>query len=107
MSYPILREHHPGSPPQNLRDIFHLYSIKLVAESLVTGHSWHGPVKPPFTDPYCLMYDIDPFYRGLCARGKRLVAKGFHPSWSLDGTKLAHSHGLLRASGVAALDTEP
>jgi hypothetical protein len=52
------------------------------------------------------MYDIDPFYRGLCARGKRLVPKGFHPSWSPDGTKMAYSHGLLRASGVAVLDTE-
>jgi serine/threonine protein kinase/Flp pilus assembly protein TadD/WD40 repeat protein len=105
MSYPTLRDHHPGSPAQNLRDIFQLYSLKLVAKSLADGRSWYGSVKAPRTAPYCLMYNIDPLYRALQARGKCLVSKGFHPSWSPDGTKLAYSHGLLRASGVAVLDT--
>ncbi|MFC1637041.1 hypothetical protein ACFL5Z_19640, partial [Planctomycetota bacterium] len=106
MSYPILREHCPGSPPQNLGDIFHMYSIKLLTESLAAGRSWHGPVKPPLTGPYCLLHYLDPFYRSLRAQSKRLVPKGFHPSWSPDGIRLAYSHGLLTASGVAVFDLE-
>ncbi|MFC1604523.1 protein kinase [Planctomycetota bacterium] len=106
MSYPFLRENHPGNPTKNLKDIFQLYSIKLVAESCATGRSWHGPVKPPPTAPYCLMHLYNPLYRNLMSNGQRLVPKGFHPSWSPDGTKLAYSHGLLRASGVAVLNMD-
>jgi len=106
MSCPILQEHHPGNPTQNLRDIFHLYSIEFVTEALAAGRYWHGLVEPPRTAPYCLMYHIDPCYRELCARGKRLIPKGFHPSWSPDGTELAYSHGLLLASGVAVLSMD-
>jgi tetratricopeptide (TPR) repeat protein len=106
MNYPILQEHHPGNPRKNLKDIFQLYSVKLLAESRASDRSWHGPVQPPPTAPYCLMHIFDPFYRSLRMRGQRLVPKGFHPSWSPDGTKLAYSHGIHRASGVAILSMD-
>ena len=106
LNYPFLQENRIGRVPIYLRGIFYLFSFKLVTESLAADRSWYGPGKPPLTAPYSLMFDIEPFYRDLRARGKRLVPKGFHPSWSPDGTRIAYSHGLLSASGVAVLDAE-
>jgi len=106
MNYPKFQEHHPGNPARNLRDFFHFYSIGFVAESIASGRSWHGPGEPPFTAPYCLMHDIEPYYRKLCSEAKLLIKKGFHPSWSPDGSKLAYSHGLRRASGVGVLNIQ-
>ena len=106
LSYPFLQENRIGRVPIYLRGLFYLFSFKLVAESLAADRSWYGPGKPPLTAPYSLMYDIEPFYRDMRARAKRLVPKGFHPSWSPDGTRIAYSHGLLSASGVAVLDAE-
>ena len=104
LSYPFLRENHIGGVPWYLKGLFYLFSSKLVAESVATNRLWHGPRKPPRRAPYAWMYEVDAYYRGLPAQAKRLVPKGFHPSWSPDGTKLAYSHGLLTASGVAVLD---
>jgi serine/threonine protein kinase/Flp pilus assembly protein TadD len=106
LSYPFLQEHRLGGVPLYLNGLFYLYSFKLVAESVTSNRSWHGPGEPPLTAPYGLMYDIESFYRDLRTRGKCLVPKGFHPSWSPDGTKLAYSHGLLMGSGLAVLDTK-
>ncbi|HUU18657.1 MAG TPA: protein kinase [Sedimentisphaerales bacterium] len=106
LSYPFLQENRLGSNPIYLRGVFYLYSGKLVAESVAANRLWHGPREPPRRAPYALMYEVDAFYRSLRARAKRLVPKGFHPTWSPDGTRLAYSHGLLTASGVAVLDLE-
>jgi serine/threonine protein kinase/tetratricopeptide (TPR) repeat protein len=64
----------------------------------------HGPHKPPNRAPYAWMYKIDAYCRNLHTQAKRLVPKGFHPTWSPDGRLLAYSHGGLTASGVAVLD---
>jgi serine/threonine protein kinase/tetratricopeptide (TPR) repeat protein len=106
LSYPFMQEHRLGGSPVYLRGIFYLFSFKLVAESVATGRSWHGPEELPLTAPYRLMLEIESFCRGLRDQGNRVALKGFHPSWSPDGKKLAYSHGLLMASGVAVLDTE-
>ncbi len=106
LSYPFLQENRIGGVPMYLRGLFYLFSFKLVAESVAADRMWHGSHEPPRRAPYALMYDIEAYYKGLHARAKRLVPKGFHPTWSPDGTRLAYSHGLLSASGVAVLDTE-
>jgi len=106
LSYPVLRENRIGGIPYYYRGLFYLFSSKLVAESVVADRIWHGPREPPRRAPYALMYEIEAYYRGLPAQAKRLVPKGFHPTWSPDGRRLAYSHGLLSASGVAVLDTE-
>jgi serine/threonine protein kinase/tetratricopeptide (TPR) repeat protein len=106
LSYPFLREHRVGGPPTYLRGFFYLISAKLVAESLAENRPWHGPRAPPNRPPFAWMNEIDAYYRNLQSHGRRLVSRGFHPSWSPDGTRLAYSHGLLSASGVAVFDTE-
>jgi serine/threonine protein kinase/tetratricopeptide (TPR) repeat protein len=106
LSYPFLREHRLGGAPMYLRGFFYLFSFKRVAESLAAGRSWHGPEEPPLIAPYNLIFEIESFYLGMHDKGQRLVLKGFHPSWSPDGKKLAYSHGLLMASGVAVFDIE-
>ena len=104
LNYPFLQENRLGGAPIYLRGIFYLFSSKLVAESVATNRLWHGPREPPRRAPYALMYEVDAYYRGLPAQAKRLVPKGFHPTWSPDGTRIAYSHELLSASGVAVLD---
>jgi tetratricopeptide (TPR) repeat protein len=104
LSYPFLQKNRIGGIPMYLRGLFYLFSFKLVAESVAADRMWHGPHEPPHHAPYALMYEVDAYYRGLPAQAKRLVPKGFHPTWSPDGTRIAYSHGLLTASGVAVLD---
>jgi tetratricopeptide (TPR) repeat protein len=104
LNYPFHQENSLGHAPIYLRGLFYLFSSKLVAESVATNRLWHGPREPPRRMPYILMYEVDAYYRGLPAQAKRLVPKGFHPTWSPDGTRIAYSHGLFTASGVAVLD---
>lgn len=106
LSYPFMQEHRLGGAPMYLRGVFYLFSFKGVAESVTIGRSWHGSETPPLTAPYTLMFEIEPFYRNVHDQAQRLVLKGFHPTWSPDGKKLAYSHGLLMASGVAVYDVE-
>ena len=106
LSYPFLREHCLGRAAVYLRGIFYLFSFKLVAESVAANRMWHGPREPPNRAPYASMYEVDAYYRNLRTQAKRLVPKGFHPTWSPEGTRIAYSHGLLMASGVAVFDTE-
>jgi serine/threonine protein kinase/tetratricopeptide (TPR) repeat protein len=106
LSSPVLQEHRLGGGPIYLRGVFYLFSVKLVTESVAANRLWHGPRKPPNRAPYAWMYEFDAYYRNLHMQAQRLVPKGFHPAWSPDGRRLAYSHGLLTASGVAVLDTE-
>jgi len=106
LSYPFPQENRLGGAPIYLRGIFSLFSAKLVTESVAADRMWHGPREPPNRAPYAWMYEVDAQYRNLHTQAKRLVPKGFHPAWSPDGTRMAYSHGLLSASGVAVLNTE-
>ena len=44
------------------------------------------------------------YYGRLSRHARRIVAEGFSPSWSPDGTKVAYSQGAFGASAVAILD---
>ena len=105
-AFPSMQENRIGGTPMYPRGLFYMFSFKLVAESVAANRVWHGPHEPPHRAPYALMHEIEAYYKGLCNRAKRLVPKGFSPSWSPDGIHLAYSHGLFSASGVAVLDTD-
>ncbi|MHC4230125.1 MAG: hypothetical protein ACYSW0_22035, partial [Planctomycetota bacterium] len=107
VSYPFEKgENRIGGIPWYLRGLFYLLSSKLVAESVAADRMWYGPRKPPDRAPYAWMCEIDAYHRNLHTQAKRLIPMGFHPAWSPDGKRLAYSHGLLTASGVAVLDVE-
>jgi Tol biopolymer transport system component/tetratricopeptide (TPR) repeat protein len=106
LSYPILQEHRLGGVPMYLRGIFHLFSSRLVADSVAANRPWHGPREPPDRAPFAWMRGMDAYYASVHTQVKRLVPKGFHPTFSPDGARLAYSHGLLTASGIAVLDLE-
>ena len=106
LSYPFLQENCIGGIPMYLRGLFYLFSFELVAQSVAADRMWHGPRKPPNRAPYAWMCEINAYCRNLHTQAKRLVPKGFHPTWSPDGRRLAYSHGGLITSGVAVLDVE-
>jgi hypothetical protein len=85
---------------------FHMISCKLVFESLRSARSWHGPGQPPLRGPYVWMYEADTRYHQWSRNARCIIATGYYPSWSPDGTKLAYSQGLSQGSVVAVLDVE-
>jgi tetratricopeptide (TPR) repeat protein len=77
-----------------------------VFDTLSAGQSWHPPEEIPEGTAFTAMHQAAEQYGQLAAVGKRVVAEGFHPSWSPDGTELAYSRGVLGASGIEILNLE-
>ncbi len=77
---------------------------RYVFDSLAAGQPWFPGANPPQATAFATMRRADEQYRQLAAAGRRVVAEGFHPSWSPDGTELAYSRGVLGSSGVEVLD---
>ena len=79
-------------------------SAKHVFDSLWSKESWYSQGKPPAGTAFAGMHRAAGQYGQLSARARRLVAEGFHPSFSPDGTRLAYSRGVLGASGIEILN---
>ncbi|MDI6449904.1 protein kinase domain-containing protein [Anaerobaca lacustris] len=84
----------------------HLDSLaaKYVSDSLWSGRSWHPHDRPPLGPAFEGMHAAARQYSQLAQRARRIVAEGFHPSFSPDGGHLAYSRGVLGASGIEILD---
>jgi serine/threonine protein kinase/Tol biopolymer transport system component/tetratricopeptide (TPR) repeat protein len=91
-------------PGQEARLQFQNWCTKYVFDTLAAGRSWHPPDREPFGPAFLPMVEAEETYRGLWAKGRRVVADGFSAQWSPDGKKLAFSLGVLRRSGVAVFD---
>jgi serine/threonine protein kinase/tetratricopeptide (TPR) repeat protein len=86
--------------------IFWALSFKLVLDSLGTGCAWHGEIPPPHRKPFSHLYAADEFHARLSSKAKRVIPRGFHPSWSPDGRKLVYTQGMFLGSVLAVLDLE-
>jgi Tol biopolymer transport system component/uncharacterized protein HemY len=75
-------------------------AAKYVSDSLWSRGSWYPPDKPPVGTAFENMYAAARQYHQLAERARRVVAEGFHPSFSPDGAQLAYSRGVLGASGI-------
>ncbi|MBN2514333.1 MAG: protein kinase [Sedimentisphaerales bacterium] len=83
---------------------FNELAAKHVSNSLWLNGYWHPQDKPPLGTAFKSMEEADRQYRQLAERAKRVVAEGFHPSFSPDGIHLAYSRGVLGASGIEIVD---
>jgi serine/threonine protein kinase/tetratricopeptide (TPR) repeat protein len=77
-----------------------------VFDTLATGQAWHPPDSIPEGTAFTAMHRAQEQYEQLAAIGKRVVAEGFHPSWSPDGKELAYSRGVLGSSSIEILNLQ-
>ncbi len=75
-----------------------------VFDSLSAGQLWYPRGRRPEGTAFEAMHRAEREYRQLAARATRIVAEGFHPTWSPDGTELAYSRGVLGATGLEILN---
>jgi serine/threonine protein kinase len=79
-------------------------AAKYVFDSLWSGRSWYPEDRPPVGTAFAGMHEAARQYGQLVERARRVVAEGFHPSFSPDGAQLAYSRGVLGASGIEILN---
>ncbi|MFB0554734.1 MAG: protein kinase [Phycisphaerae bacterium] len=85
---------------------FNCSAAKYVFDSLCSGQSWYPQDKRPTGTAFEAMHRATEEYQQLAGIARRVVAEGFHPSWSPDGTHLTYSRGVLGASGIEILNLE-
>ncbi|UCE48466.1 MAG: PD40 domain-containing protein, partial [Phycisphaerales bacterium] len=86
--------------------LFVALSMEVALDSLVSGRPVYPPDHPRHGAAYYGVHVAERCYEKLSRQARRIVSKGFHPSWSPDGTKLVYTMGLLRSNAVAVLDLE-
>jgi hypothetical protein len=86
------------------RSLFDWLAAKYVSDSLWSGRSWYPEGRPPVGKVFAGMHEAARQYGQLAERARRVVAEGFHPSFSPDGTQLVYSRGVLGASGIEILN---
>ncbi|MBW8040349.1 MAG: protein kinase [Planctomycetes bacterium] len=85
---------------------FQRWSRKYVFDILGAGQLWHPAERRPEGAAFLAMTETDDYYRTLRKKAERVVAEGFCPTWSPDGTELAYSRGIVGSSGIEILNLE-
>ena len=88
------------------KENFDLSAAKYVSDTLDAGLSWHPPERRPEGAAFLAMHEAGEIYEQLAKKAKRVVAEGFHPTWSPDGTELAYSCGIVGFSGIEIVNVE-
>ena len=85
-------------------ELFVNRSMKYVFDTLGAGKSWHPGGNNPQDDAFLFMNEADEYYHEYAPRFRRVITRGFSPSWSPNGKKITFSLGLHTYSGVAVYD---
>jgi tetratricopeptide (TPR) repeat protein len=85
---------------------FNALAAKYVSDALDAGLSWYPSERRPEGRAFLAMHEATEIYHQLAKKAKRVVAEGFGPTWSPDGTELAYSSGILGFSGIEVLNLE-
>jgi serine/threonine protein kinase len=73
-------------------------------DALSLGQTWPSSVEQSGCVALQAVRDASDYYARLSRHATRIVADGFTPSWSPDGTKIAYAYGAFMASAIAILD---
>ncbi|MHC4735157.1 MAG: LamG-like jellyroll fold domain-containing protein [Planctomycetota bacterium] len=81
-------------------------AAKYVSDTLDAGLSWYRPQRKPEGPAFLEMHESAEIYQQLAKKAKRVVAEGFHATWSPDETELAYSCGIHGFSGIEIINLE-
>ena len=80
-------------------------AAKYVSDTLAAGLKWHPGEQEPQGTAFLAMNEAAQTYRQLAAKGaKRMVANGFHGSWSPNGDELVYSRGIVGCTGIEVVN---
>jgi len=85
-------------------DAVQLRAMKHVFDTVERGQRWHPPGREPEGPAFFYMHEAEQMHRELRPKARRLITRGFAPSFSPDGTKVAFAQGLPGYTGVAVYD---
>jgi len=83
---------------------FDASAAKYVSDTLDAGLPWHPAQSRPQGPAFLAMHKSTEIYQQLAKKARRVVADGFCPTWSPDGTELAYSSGTPGFSGIEVLN---
>jgi len=86
------------------KDWFRLNVSRCVSEALSRNQPLGLPAGVPGNIGFWALREAVDYHDRLSRHARRVVAHGWSPSWSPDGTQIAYSQGALCASAVAVLD---
>ena len=93
-----------GNGSWNTRDWFGFHTAKYVSDALSRNQTFPSSVEQSGCLAFWAIREAAEYHGRLSHRARRIVAEGFSPSWSADGTKIAYSQGVYGASAVTILD---
>jgi hypothetical protein len=88
------------------KTLFDIQTAKLRFDMLASGVAPYPSAHPPVGPAYKDVYFSQQLFHEFSQQGRRVIAQGFHPSWSPDGTKLLYAMGFSRINAVAMLDLQ-